>query len=76
MKKSIRKVDCPACNGYGETVKGCYARNPIDPPMERCHYCSGKGEVSLEEAEDFDPEDESQAPQTYEDWKADQDYDR
>ena len=66
MKKS-KRVECPACEGDGEVMKrGVYCGRSLDPPMESCEFCRGKGMVSPALALAFDPEDECMPD--YEDW--------
>ncbi len=49
------KVECPFCEGAGEAFdRRKVTRSSINPPHTKCYLCNGSGEVTEEEAEDFD----------------------
>lgn len=71
--KDTRMTDCPACEGDGEVMRGVSKScRLIDPPMEECCFCSGRGRVSYKEAEDFEGDLGDFGPKNYWEWKADQ----
>lgn len=49
MKKEIKYVECPKCFGTGVYY------TPLEDVEKQCNLCKGKGKVSEEIADMYDP---------------------